>query len=131
MAQKYDVVVVGAGPAGLAAASEAAQGGAKTLVLEMRAHVGGQTNPSALVPREMAGKLRGVEIARFGKIEIESVRENLIAREKLSLIDMAKLEKLLAAGAAKNGAEIWINAPVTELLKEKKVLGVRAKSGGW
>jgi len=130
--QRYDVVVVGAGPAGLAAAAEAAGGGAKTLVLEMRAHIGGQTNPSALVPLEMvSGKLKDAELARFREIELSSVREKLTARAKLSLIDMAKLEKLLAAEAVARGAEIWINSPVTELLKDSKVTGVRAESGGW
>ncbi len=34
MAQKYDVIVVGAGPAGSMAAMKAAEGGAKTLILE-------------------------------------------------------------------------------------------------
>ncbi|MHA1605205.1 MAG: FAD-dependent oxidoreductase [Candidatus Freyarchaeota archaeon] len=34
MTEKYDVIVVGAGPAGSMAAMRAAEGGAKTLILE-------------------------------------------------------------------------------------------------
>lgn len=39
--QTYDVTVIGAGPAGLAAALEADRNGAKTLLIEREAHLGG------------------------------------------------------------------------------------------
>ncbi len=45
--EKYDVVVVGAGAAGLAAAIEAAEGGAKVAIIEKMPMAGGSTNLSA------------------------------------------------------------------------------------
>ncbi len=39
---QYDIVVVGAGPAGLAAAVEAARGGARVCVVDQNPHLGGQ-----------------------------------------------------------------------------------------
>ncbi|MEW6592410.1 MAG: NAD(P)/FAD-dependent oxidoreductase [Candidatus Hadarchaeota archaeon] len=126
---KYDVVVVGAGPAGLEAAKAAASEGAKTLLLEMRAQVGGQVNPSAIVP---AGELKKAVAASFKEIEFRSDKKRAVIRGRLSLIDRARLDRLLAAEAASSGTEIWINSPVKELLtKDGRVVGVRAESGGW
>ena len=40
--EQYDVIIVGAGPAGLAAAAIAGKGGLSTLVLDENAEAGGQ-----------------------------------------------------------------------------------------
>jgi len=59
----YDVVVIGAGPAGLASAVYAASEGLSTLVIERRA-VGGQAGTSALI-RNYPGFARGVSGAHL------------------------------------------------------------------
>ncbi|MCL1952852.1 MAG: FAD-dependent oxidoreductase, partial [Oscillospiraceae bacterium] len=41
MAEKYDVVVIGGGPAGLAAAIASSQAGAHTLLIEREPRLGG------------------------------------------------------------------------------------------
>jgi thioredoxin reductase (NADPH) len=56
--ERFDLVVIGAGPAGLAAAVYAASEGVSTLVLEARA-VGGQAGASSLI-RNYPGFPRGV-----------------------------------------------------------------------
>jgi thioredoxin reductase (NADPH) len=55
---RYDVVIVGAGPAGLAAAVYAASEGLRTMVIEQQA-VGGQAGTSSLI-RNYPGYSRGV-----------------------------------------------------------------------
>ena len=59
----YDVVVIGAGPAGLAAAVYAASEGLSTLVIERQA-VGGQAGTSSLI-RNYPGFSRGVSGAHL------------------------------------------------------------------
>jgi len=59
----YDVVVIGAGPAGLAAAVYAASEGLSTLVIERQA-VGGQAGTSSLI-RNYPGFIRGVSGAHL------------------------------------------------------------------
>ncbi len=57
-AERFDVAVIGAGPAGLAAAVYAASEGRRTLVVEQQA-VGGQAGTSSMI-RNYPGFLRGV-----------------------------------------------------------------------
>ena len=59
----YDVVIIGAGPAGLAAAVYAASEGLSTLVVERQA-VGGQAGTSSLI-RNYPGFSRGISGAHL------------------------------------------------------------------
>jgi monoamine oxidase len=58
--ERYDVIVIGAGAAGLAAADELARKGASTLVLEARDRVGGRVwtlqNPETQLPMELGAE---------------------------------------------------------------------------
>ena len=62
---RFDVVVVGAGPAGLAAAVYAASEGLRTLVVE-RASIGGQAGSSSLI-RNYLGFARGISGAELAQ----------------------------------------------------------------
>jgi monoamine oxidase len=57
---RYDVIVIGAGAAGLAAASELARAGRRTLVVEARERVGGRIwsheEPGVPVPIELGAE---------------------------------------------------------------------------
>ena len=61
--RKYDVIVVGAGPAGLAASVSASSEGLRTLTIE-RASIGGQAGSSSLI-RNYLGFSRGVSGAEL------------------------------------------------------------------
>ncbi|HWT35131.1 MAG TPA: FAD-dependent oxidoreductase, partial [Paraburkholderia sp.] len=59
----FDIVVVGAGPAGLAAAREAAQAGARVAVLDDNPRAGGQVwrnGPAHPPPDELTSLLYGI-----------------------------------------------------------------------
>jgi digeranylgeranylglycerophospholipid reductase len=134
MIEKYDVIVAGGGPAGLTAARAAASEGAKVLVLEMQAQIGGQTRSASWVPEELLRPpLRRAVVAKLREIKLRSPRRELIARGGFgAIVDRRQFDKLLAAEAVKGGAEIWLNAPVRELLRTSGVVrGVRIKAGGW
>ena len=57
MEKKYDIIIVGAGFAGITAARELSQAGKSVLVLEAKDHIGGRTRSSELngVPIELGG----------------------------------------------------------------------------
>ncbi len=133
MPQKYDVVVVGAGPAGLAAASSAAAEGAKTLVLEMRAQVGGQLNFESLVSQELAKDFKGAAVGEIRELRLISPKEKLAVRGKVGkILDREEVSRILANKAVSSGAEIWINSPVKHLLANDGIVrGVKAESGSW
>jgi NADPH-dependent 2,4-dienoyl-CoA reductase/sulfur reductase-like enzyme len=68
--RKFDIVVAGAGPAGLAAASSAAEGGARVLVIDDNPHPGGQ------IWRAERGTIKSPEAARL----VESLERNGVER---------------------------------------------------
>lgn len=132
MKEKYDVIVVGAGPAGLTAAKTAAAEGAKTLVLEMRANIAGQSSFEALVPPDFI-KYKGAVVGNVKEAAVNSVHEKLIIKGKIGkILDRTVFSRSLAEEAVSSGAEIWISAPVRHLVtKGGAIKGVKAESGGW
>lgn len=95
MAKRYDLIVVGAGPAGLSAAIEAAKNGLKPIVFDENAKPGGQLFKQIhkfFGSKEHKAKIRGFNIG----------------------------EELLKE-AADNGVEVVLNATVVGLYGEKEV----------
>ena len=106
----YDVCIVGAGPAGLAAAVYAASEGLRTVVVEREAP-GGQAGQSAAIenylgfPRGLSGSdLSQRAIAQVGRFGAEM----LVAREAVALETRGPVRTVLLAG----GAEIEARAVV-------------------
>jgi geranylgeranyl reductase family protein len=127
----YDVIVVGAGPAGSTAAKYAAEGGAKTLIIEKRRKIGvpvqcGEFLQSINEIADIAPKAENLE-------ELFNINKNLISRktDKVRIIspkgkkfefdfsgmvlERKLFDNYLAGEAVKAGAE---------LMTETKVLGV-------
>ena len=155
-ASQYDVIIVGAGPAGLSAARTTARLGFKTLVLERLPEVGQTAHPCNAILAPMPGFLKGrrllgdlfypqldlliplslvVGYARFhrfispGGYQVEAA----MARgdsSPVAAIDRAGLLRLLAGQAEEAGAELRFGVEVTDLVRDRNsVLGVRISTG--
>lgn len=134
MPEHHDVIVVGGGPAGLAAAKAAAREGGKVLLLEMGSQIGGQAQSATWAPSSIVGKsLREAVVNKVRQVRLNSPHQQLTVEGDLGVIlDRRIFDKLLAADAAANGAEIWVSCPVKELLLSKDVVrGVHSESGAW
>ncbi len=134
MVEKYDVVVAGGGPAGLAAAKTAASEGGKVLLLELQAQIGGQTQSATWTPADViTPPLEESIVANLRGVKLHSPHKELsISGDFGSVVDRRLFDKLLAAEAAASGADLWVSCPVKELLVNKDaVRGVYAEAGGW
>jgi len=132
---KYDVIVVGAGPAGSLAAIHAAKGGAKTLLLEKDRDIGypvrcaegvshiGLTNYVALDPRWIRSTIKDAILIAPDSTQVPVATNN----EMGYIIDRRIFDYDLAMLAAKEGVEVQTKAYVYDLLKAENgaVTGVK------
>jgi NADPH-dependent 2,4-dienoyl-CoA reductase/sulfur reductase-like enzyme/Fe-S-cluster-containing hydrogenase component 2 len=98
--KRYDLIVIGAGPAGLSAATEAASHGLRVAVFDENARPGGQLFKQIhkfFGSKEHKAKIRGYDIGRELLKEAESL-----------------------------GVEVFLNAPVIGLYAEKEVVARHA-----
>ena len=126
----YDVIVVGAGPAGSAAAKATAERGLKTIMLEEHPNIGlpqhcsglyygtsssiGEETLSSMDPRVIIDevKVRRLYSPRGRMFEIP------LKGKGVYLIDRALFDLQLAGQAAGVGAEIAVNTKVTGLITD-------------
>ncbi len=128
----YDLVVVGAGPAGSVAAWTAAEAGLSVLLLEKRQEIGSPVRCAEGVPHE---PLLGFLEPELGWISAEVDRAQIVASadgEVLErwqgsgglgyVLERRVFDRVLAERAAAAGAEIRVKMPAVGLLREDGVV---------
>ncbi|MEE9236247.1 MAG: NAD(P)/FAD-dependent oxidoreductase [Thermoplasmata archaeon] len=140
---RYDVVVVGAGPGGSVTARFAALNGARTLLLEKRQDIGSPVRCGEglskthlheagikVDKRWLANEVDGAHIISPSGYRL-TISEKHAGNEVGMVIERDIFDKVQAFEAAKAGAEIMVKATVTDVIKENgDVIGVRVDHFG-
>ena len=111
--EKYDILVVGAGPAGASAAAEAARRKARVLMVEKRPVVGIPVQCAEYIPAQLVGELK------LNKSYIvQSVRgmRTYLGKQMIKesptpgfMIDRNRLDQMLVDEACREGADILLS----------------------
>jgi len=141
MKSEYDVIVIGAGPAGSVAAREAAALGAETIVLEEHEQIGSPQHCSGLFYGTKSRINDAVLASMDPRVIIDEVKLRRIYSPKgnvfdipmegkgIYLVDRALFDLQLAGQAAAAGADILVQTKATDLVKEgDTVVGVKTNS---
>jgi len=120
---KTDVIVAGAGPAGLSAAWHLSKEGLKVLVMERMLGVGGGIRGGAmLLPLVIVEEGEASEILREADVRLEKLAKGLFH------VDPTEAMVKMAAKATQAGASIWPGVFVEDLIVRKTEPGsVRVK----
>lgn len=140
--EEFDVVVVGAGPAGSITAKYAAMGGASVLMLEKRQEVGSPVRCGEGIARRwldevgikldrrwIAHEVKGAKLVSPDGTEFR-IDEEYAGSEVGTIIERDIFDKALAEDAVRAGAELRLKTAVKGLIFDKrgKVSGVRVES---
>ena len=139
---KYDVVVVGSGPAGSATARFAAESGANVLIIERRQEVGVPVLCGEGISKKV-DDFKVLEGRRWIANNMEGARifspdgtmvklaADMAGDETGYVLYRDIFDQELARGAIRAGAELMLNTYAVDVLKENgKVNGVKAKQFG-
>jgi len=140
---EYDVVVVGAGPAGSMTAKWAAKGGARVLMIEKRQEIGSPVRCGegisrswldsvgiSLDAKSVARQVKGAKIVAPNGSSFY-LSEKMAGNEVGIVLERVFFDKLLARDAVKAGADLMLKTSAVKLLKTgDKVTGVKMKSWG-
>ena len=140
----YDVLVIGAGPAGSSAARYSARYGLKTLMVEKRPDIGspvrcGEGVSKAWMPEVdlkpeqhwISDEVKGARI--YGPSEKKPIilGAESAGNEVGFVVERDKFDKHIATLAATDGADIWIKSPATSVIKEgNRVVGAKIRHNG-
>jgi digeranylgeranylglycerophospholipid reductase len=139
----YDIVVVGAGPAGSMTAKWAAKNGAKVLIIEKRQEIGSPVRCGEGISRSwldsvgikldaksVAWQVKGAKIVAPNGTKF-TLSEKMAGNEVGLVLDRVFFDKLLARDAVKAGADLVLKTSAVGLLKSgNKVTGVKVRSFG-
>jgi geranylgeranyl reductase family protein len=143
MSDRTDVAVIGAGPAGTAAAIQASRRGASVVVFEKATRGRDKVCGDGLTPRAVAA-LEQLEIDMAGSHRIDGLR--MIAgrtRRELpwpaggrfpdhgAVWPRRELDRRLVDAAADAGAEILFESEAAPILERDRVVGVEAGGRSW
>lgn len=114
---KFDVLVVGGGPAGLSAAASAAKGGLNVAVIEKDSSIAGKIRTSGVtwLPEAETWKLPPNFYNPVRRYEIYTSNKHYVGETpeaQACVLDVRKLYQYLAHQAAKAGAQIFLRTKV-------------------
>lgn len=137
MKAAYDVVIIGAGPAGSVAAKTIAQAGRSVLLLEKRQEIGSPVRCAEAVGCETAAQFIALdpqwiaaEIDAFSLTNPQGECVVLPPEETTVVLERKIFDRELARLAAEAGAEVIVKARATGLIKSDRVEGVRVNVQG-
>ncbi len=114
---RFDVLVVGAGPAGACAARAAAAAGASVLMIDRKRRIGEPVQCAEYIPRRLAGHVTIPEGSVVQKVESLAtfLPDGEVVRKSAPgfMLDRARFDRGLAAAAERAGVRLW---PETEAL---------------
>ena len=133
---EYDVIVVGAGPAGSSAAYAAAKNGTSVALLEKEETVAQTVRTSGVTWIDYAKEF-GIPEDCYNPIRTYNFcsPKNQVSisdeQAKAAVLDVRKTYRFLAEQAKNAGAKIFVNTNVTDVITEDgKIVGVKASSQG-
>jgi digeranylgeranylglycerophospholipid reductase len=142
MKSEYDVIVVGAGPAGSITARTAAENGLDVLLIEKRQEIGDPvrcaegTGKLGLMqfmepdPRWICAEVTGARIFAPDGTCVE-LSEKLAGKEVGYVLERKIFDRAVAKSAAKAGAEVQVKTQATSLIKDDGlVCGIGGKHRG-
>lgn len=138
MKSKYDVIVVGSGPAGSITAKTCATGGLDVLLIEKRQEIGDPVRCAEGVSKEglrrhikpenrwIAAEVKGSKIVSPDGTEI-NLSEASSARDVGYVLERKVFDRALAQQAAMEGAEVMVKTRATGLLRNNgRIAGINA-----
>jgi len=116
---EYEVIIVGAGPGGLACAETLARAGVTTLVLEKNSTIGKKVCAGGITWNGLLRKAPG-EIAerKFSRQHIFTQFQRVRIEADapiIATVDRRKLGEIMLEGAVKAGAEVHLNTQVSNI----------------
>ena len=128
MTRAVDVLVVGSGPAGAAAAWRAAAAGLETLAVEKKRRIGEPVQCAEFIPGPMTGYLRrdGVLSQRIDGMKTYLPSGSVTPSAYAGLmVNRAEFDRALAAQAGEAGAEIMTGAALVSLDADRQIARIR------
>src|SRR6185503_2552381 len=134
MEEKYDIAVVGGGPAGLSAAYSAAKSGARVILLEKDEAIAHSVRTSGVTWIDAMDRL-GIPDKYYNPIKnyrFVSPSNDILVRgseAKSCVLDVRGMYQHLAFLAAESGAELILKSNVINVLKEgDRIAGIKAST---
>ncbi|HEX2773197.1 MAG TPA: geranylgeranyl reductase family protein, partial [Micromonosporaceae bacterium] len=133
----WDVVVVGAGPAGLSAAYHARRAGARTLVLERARHPRYKTCGGGLIGPSLAAVAEIIEVPAHDRVDLVTFTRDgrrefsrgKTAEPLVATVRRAEFDDRLRRAAAEVGAEVRERAPVRAIEQDGSGVRLRLADG--